>query len=336
MNEDIAISGEGLIKKFGDTVALDGLNLSAKRGSVLGVLGPNGAGKTTAVRILSTLLQPDSGVATVAGIDVVKHPDQVRERIGLTGQSAAVDEHLTAIENLEMFGRLYGLRKAEARARGYELLEQFGLTDAADKVSKNFSGGMRRRLDLAAGLVYRPEIIFLDEPTTGLDPRSRNQMWDVIRDLVSQGATLLLTTQYLEEADALADLITVIDRGTNIATGTANELKKKVGGERIEVVIEEGANLEDVRSILARHGNGEVVVDAPTNTLSVSVVNEKGKIAAIAKDLEADDIHFHDFGLRRPTLDEVFLTLTGRSSSENELVDTNENELKTNKKEVAK
>lgn len=320
MQSDLAIEVEDLQKHFGSTHALRGLSFSAKRGSVLGVLGPNGAGKTTAVRCLSTLIRPDAGRALVDGINVVENPKEVRRRIGLTGQAAAVDEYLTAIENLEMFGRLFGLSTKQARARGNELLEQFGLTDAAKRISKNFSGGMRRRLDLAAGLICKPSILFLDEPTTGLDPRSRNQMWEVIRSLVAEGTTLLLTTQYLEEADLLADDIVVIDHGVVIARGTADSLKREVGGERLEVVVIDESQLDQAVSILGHAGVGEPNVDRHTRTVSVAFLNVPGRLAAVANQLEDAEVRFVDFGLRRPTLDEVFLQLTGRSSEDEEVV----------------
>src|SRR5213080_1291204 len=231
------IRTSGLVKRFGKVTALDGLDLAIPRGTILGLLGPNGAGKTTAVRILTTLLEPDEGTVEVAGLDVAREPDKVRERIGLSGQTAAVDEHLTGYENLEMVGRLYHLGAQRARARARELLERFDLSDAVDRPAKTYSGGMRRRLDLAAALVAEPEVVFLDEPTTGLDPRSRLQMWQTIEDLARGGSTVLLTTQYMEEADRLADDIAVIDRGRKIAQGTANQLKAQIGGERIEVVV---------------------------------------------------------------------------------------------------
>lgn len=318
MSNGLAIEAYGLKKRFGETRALSGLSLSAKHGTVLGVLGPNGAGKTTAVRILTTLLQQDEGRAMINGVDVQRDPHHIRRMIGLTGQNAAVDEYLTAQENLEMFGRLYHLGRNAARARAIELLAQFDLSDVAKRPAKTFSGGMRRRLDLAAGLVARPPVLFLDEPTTGLDPRSRLQMWDVIRSLVAEGATLLLTTQYLEEADMLADDIVVIDRGIDIAHGTADELKQRVGGERIEIRVSDASAIDRAKVILAKHSDGSPDVDEATRSVRIAVRHEPGLLSAVARELEEENVLLDDFGLRRPTLDEVFLSLTGHVTEENQ------------------
>ncbi|MFI6325363.1 ATP-binding cassette domain-containing protein [Nonomuraea sp. NPDC050556] len=308
------IQAEGLVKHFGKVQALNGVSLSVEPGTVLGVLGPNGAGKTTTVRILCTLLRPDAGNAHIAGIDVIKDPDAVREVIGLSGQYAAVDEQLTGRENLDMFGRLYHMKKARARARAEELLDRFNLTDAADRPAKTYSGGMRRRLDLAASLVVSPRVIFLDEPTTGLDPRSRNGMWDVIRDLVDEGATLLLTTQYLEEADALADNIIIIDHGRVIAEGTADALKSQVGGERMVVAVKERDRLKELAGIAAAVGVGEPEIDEEAHAVTVAVSDGARSLVELVRRLDADHIEPSDLALRRPTLDEVFLSLTGRKT----------------------
>ncbi len=311
-----AITAEGLVKIYrsrrSEVRALDGVDLEVEEGTVLGLLGPNGAGKTTTVRILATLLRPDAGRATVAGYDVVRDAQKLRRVIGLSGQFAAVDENLTARENLWMFGRLYQLASAESRRRVSELLVQFDLDEAADRVVKTYSGGMRRRLDLASALIGRPRLLFLDEPTTGLDPRSRLGMWDVIRSLVRDGTTLLLTTQYLEEADELADTIAVVDHGRIIARGTADELKRQVGGERIEVVVRDPADLGRAEEILARDGSGQWTLDEHTRRLTVPATGGAGKLIEVVRDLGDAGIDIDDIALRRPTMDDVFLSLTGR------------------------
>ncbi|GLZ80922.1 daunorubicin resistance protein DrrA family ABC transporter ATP-binding protein [Actinorhabdospora filicis] len=311
MSNGYAIWAEGLTKSFKDTKALAGIDLAVKTGTVHGVLGPNGAGKTTAVRILTTLLRPDAGHATVAGHDVLKDAAAVRGLIGLTGQYAAVDEALTGIENLLLIGRLLGFSRRDARARGMELLERFKLTDAANKAAKHYSGGMRRRLDLAASLVGSPRILFLDEPTTGLDPRSRGDLWQIVRDLVAEGVTVLLTTQYLEEADQLADEIAVIDHGRVIATGAPEELKSKVGGQVLYVRPERGVDVAAVRNLLIDVTGREVATEG--EGLSVPVT-DGGVMPAAAVRLSQAGLDVAEFSLRRPSLDEVFLTLTGRSA----------------------
>ena len=306
------IEATGLTKRYGAVTALGGLDLQVPEGTVLGLLGPNGAGKTTAVRILATLLRPDEGTATVAGLDVLTDPEGVRTRIGLSGQYAAVDENLTGFENLDMIGRLYRLGRRPARARARELLEMFGLSDAGDRPTKTYSGGMRRRLDLAGALVAEPSVLFLDEPTTGLDPRSRTDMWGVIRDLVSRGTTLLLTTQYLEEADRLADEIVVIDHGLAIAQGTADQLKAQIGGERIELIVESPDDLEAARGVLVEFAVGEIQIEAHSRTLTAPVSGGAKALMQTLRRLDATEVSVLDVGLRRPTLDDVFLTLTGR------------------------
>jgi ABC-2 type transport system ATP-binding protein len=311
------IRTKGLVKKYGDVVALDGLDLNVPQGTVLGLLGPNGAGKTTAVRILTTLLDPDEGEVEVAGLDVCANPVEVRRRIGLSGQNAAVDEHLTGFENLDMVGRLYHLGKQPSRDRARELLDRFDLEDAADRPAKTYSGGMRRRLDLAAALVAKPEVIFLDEPTTGLDPRSRVQMWGTIQELVRGGSTVLLTTQYMEEAERLADDIVVIDRGHKIAHGTADQLKAQVGGERVETVLASSDDMAPAHTILANFCAGdEIQVDQQTRKLTVAVTGGVDVLRQILQRLADANIAVADIGLRRPTLDDVFLSLTGHVAEE--------------------
>ena len=314
-----AILAEGLHKHYGKTQALAGLDLVAEEGTVLAVLGPNGAGKTTAVRILTTLLRPDAGRAEVAGLDVVKHADALRARIGLAGQYAAVDENLTGYENLEMFGRLYHLPGTVARRRSNELLARFDLVEAARRTVKTYSGGMRRRLDLAASLIMSPPVLFLDEPTTGLDPRGRLAMWDVISTLVADGTTVLLTTQYLEEADQLADQIAVIDQGRVIAKGTSDELKAQVGGERLELTVARGGGGDDLYAaaqVLDPYSSGKLQVNTDHRRLIVPVTQGAQLLAAVVRDLDAARIPLEDLALRRPTLDDVFLTLTGRTADE--------------------
>jgi len=309
-----AVVVEGLVKHFGDVKALDGIDLTVERGQVVGLLGPNGAGKTTTVRILSTLLQPTAGRAHVAGFDVVQHPDDVRRAIGLTGQYAAIDEYLTGRENLRMFGDLYHLSPKYVRARADELFELFDLADAADRPARTYSGGMRRRLDLAASLVAQPSILFLDEPTTGLDPRSRLGLWDVINDLVGRGTTVLLTTQYLEEADRLAQDIVVIDHGLVIAHGTSEQLKDQIGGDRIEVVLLTPESVSGAVAALSTVATGEPSVD--DLHVSAPVTGGSTVLVSAIRALDAEGIEVSDLVLRRPTLDDVFLALTGHVAEE--------------------
>ncbi|HEX2425064.1 MAG TPA: ATP-binding cassette domain-containing protein [Actinomycetota bacterium] len=314
---DPIISTEGLVKRFGAVEALKGIDMRVEGGTVFGLLGPNGAGKTTAVRILSTLLLPDAGSAQVDGLDVVRDAEELRYRIGLAGQSAAVDENLTGLENLELVGRLYGLPRVEARRRSGEILERFGLSEAANRTAKTYSGGMRRRLDLAASLVGRPRVLFLDEPTTGLDPRSRIDVWEFIRELQSEGATLLLTTQYLEEADRLADRIAVIDLGTVIAEGTSDDLKARIGGEVLELQLERLVDLPVAVDALAGLGTGEPRPDPVSGVVRVPVGDEGPAVTLQStRRLDERKIALAGFALHRPTLDDVFLALTGHAAED--------------------
>jgi ABC-2 type transport system ATP-binding protein len=316
------IRTEQLVKHFGDVQALKGVDLEVQKGTVLGLLGPNGAGKTTAVRILTTLLAPTGGRAEVDGLDVVRDAEELRFRIGLAGQSAAVDENLTGLENLELVGRLYHLPKSEARRRGGEVLERFGLSEAAGRSAKTYSGGMRRRLDLAASLVGRPDILFLDEPTTGLDPRSRIDVWDFVRELQADGTTLLLTTQYLDEADVLADRIAVIDVGTVIAEGTSDELKARIGGEVLELHVADRANLKNVADVLAGIGSGPPTIDEEAGVVRIPVgQNGFDALRDSVRRLDETRTWVADIALHRPTLDDVFLSLTGRVAEDGSAAD---------------
>lgn len=310
----LAVEAKGLVKTFGSTRALDGIDLQIPQGTVLGLLGPNGAGKTTAVRILSTLLRPDAGCAQVAGLDVLTDPHGVRGKIGLSGQYAAVDENLTGFENLYMIGRLYGMPRPRARARARVLISRFRLDEAAERTTKTYSGGMRRRLDLAGALVANPEVVMLDEPTTGLDPRGRLDTWEVIAELVADGAGVLLTTQYLEEADQLADTIAVIDRGRVIARGTSDQLKAQVGGERLEIVLDDAADLPEVAVVFAEVGTGEPTVDTQSRRISIVVDGGAKSLIEALRRLDLQSIPVQDVGLHRPTLDDVFLKLTGHAA----------------------
>ena len=317
----LAVRAEGLKKSYGDTEALTGVDIEVPTGSVLGLLGPNGAGKTTTVRILTTLLKPDAGHAEVAGIDVLKNPEQVRASIGLTGQYAAVDEILTGRENLVMFGQLYRLPYRNAVARADELLERFKLTDAANRSLKTYSGGMRRRLDLAASLIVAPPVLFLDEPTTGLDPRSRNDMWEVITELVAEGTTVLLTTQYLEEADNLANRIIVVDHGKIIAQGAAHELKNQLGGERLTIGMAQGGDLvragrELLGIVDGKVNDSDLQVDTHARQVTVPFPAGSTRLAEAIRRLDAAGLEITDVTLRRPTLDDVFLKLTGRAAEQ--------------------
>jgi ABC-2 type transport system ATP-binding protein len=314
MTDAAAIEVHGLVKRFGDVCALDGVELTARQGQVLGLLGPNGAGKTTLVRVLATLLKADAGSASVLGLDVRRDAAALRERIGLAGQYAAVDENLTGLENLTMVGRLYGAKRSAAKARGRELLDRFDLADAAGKPTKTYSGGMRRRLDLAAALVAKPPVLFLDEPTTGLDPRSRLSLWAMIETLVAEGTTALLTTQYLDEADRLADAIAVIDHGRVIAEGTSDELKDRLGGERLEVRLDDGADPQVAVRALASMSDEPPTVEA--GLVRVSVRERAGAIVEAVRRLSEAGVGVDDLALRRPTLDDVFLALTGHGAEE--------------------
>ena len=312
-----AVRARGLVKHYKEVKALDGIDLTVPKGSVLALLGPNGAGKTTAVRIVATLLRPDSGTAEVDGVDVLERPREVRRRIGLSGQYAAVDEYLTGFENLDMIGRLYHLGRKASRERARELLAKFGLEGSGDRMAKTYSGGMRRRLDLAGALVADPPVLFLDEPTTGLDPRGRTDMWEVIQTLVQGGTSLLLTTQYLEEADLLANNIVVIDHGKVIAEGTADQLKAQVGGERLEITVVDGARLAAARDLLEPLGVGKATLETQRRSLLMPISGGAAVLTNALRRLDAAQIALEDVGLRRPTLDDVFLSLTGHSAEQN-------------------
>src|SRR5918996_467203 len=330
------IRTSGLVKRYGKVVALDGLDLEVPKGTVLGLLGPNGAGKTTAVRILTTLLEPDEGSAEVAGLDVLTKGHEVRERIGLSGQTAAVDEHLTGYENLDMVGRLYHLGRQRSRTRARDLLDRFELADAADRPAKTYSGGMRRRLDLAAALVAEPEVLFLDEPTTGLDPRSRMQMWEEIENLAKAGSTVLLTTQYMEEADRLAEDIVVIDQGRKIAEGRPDDLKAQIGGARVEIVLEEAADLPAAESCVAIVTDEEVHVDEASRTVTAPISGGVEVLGQVLPILREKQIKVVDVGLRHPTLDDVFLSLTGHAAEVEDTPEGAEEGIEVKEKEAVR
>jgi ABC-2 type transport system ATP-binding protein len=314
MRDQPAIHAEGLSKRFGDIHALQDVNLTVSAGSILGLLGPNGAGKTTAVRILTTLLRPDTGSARVAGLDVVRQPAAVRQMIGLAGQTAAVDEYLTGRENLVMAGRLYHLGRAEPRRRAVELLERFELAQAADRTVRTYSGGMRRRLDLAVSLAGHPQVLFLDEPSSGLDPAGRHQLWQIIRQLVQDGTTVLLTTQYLEEADQLADQIVVIDRGRILAHGTPDQLKAQVGGDRLQLRLATPTTASRAAAVVADLGSGPPQVDAQTGQVTLPIADGVAILPEVVRRLDASGLALSDLAVRRPTLDDVFLALTGHAT----------------------
>ena len=318
MTSSLAIEAHGLVKRYGAKIALGGIDVEVPTGTVTAVLGPNGAGKTTAVRILTTLADADEGTATVAGHDVAQAPTEVRRRIGLAAQDATVDPLLTGRENLVMIGELHQIKRADAKRRAEELLEQFDLADAADRVTSGYSGGMRRRLDLAATLVARPQVLFLDEPTTGLDPRARNELWALLDTLVGSGTTVLLTTQYLEEADRLADDIVVIDHGKIIARGDARSLKRQVGGDNVGVTVTDAATLDQVAGLLTTCTGAEPVIDRPMRTVTAPTSDGVAGLAAVANALTDARIAVEDLSLRQPTLDEVFLTLTGEAIDHDE------------------